>query len=742
MQQPDAHVAHEVAGITQLAADQRNVAGEFLAQRVLHHAQCPVDAVDDAGRVVEHAQQAELAEVVVHDVLDVGHRDVEQLLAGHRAGRTAEKASESGCGGRCGEVAQRERADGKTQLHRQVHAEGAFDRVREVVAQALAAKVEATVVDPAAAQLVELDGEAGVVLGAGQAIAVDGGPAADHTDLGRTGLEAHVQVLTGGAHAQGDVGAAGLIGGHRHCAVGRHARKQLLAPGAAQLALFAGEQLHLHAQLGAQPALQVEQGRLTPASELVGAMDRIGVARLAAAEPIAVDAGGDPFDAGASLGDRLAHVAQDGRAGVGADAAAAVGKDGRAKSGHRHRLDAGGVVVIKEEFRRAACKPDARFDLQLGHGRQRDLAGGAGVDHIGQRIDEVHPRQRARPGDGRQLLQVQAKAKLLLKHLVELEVDVQRVAVEAEREDLVFGAQAVVVGDAQSTFENTLDLTDGGRRVVGRLLNLLQEAVDEGEHIGQRAPDHRQHHRIEGLVGDGIAHEFQAHAGGIDHVAERQVLEVEGGTQVGHDDDQIARAHRAGPHQGGQVGGIGRVLVDHPGGARIEQVQRRHRQLDVGRQRDVGAHAGVELQAAQARLGRALQAEVDVGGADFAEGKALVQCIAAARVFVQRDAGTGAEGDARAGALAACAGLEEAHLQADFQVGDARFNTGLEGDVLDAHGEAVFTQRVAQLLGGGVDLAVQADAAPAGANTDHGVLLASQLQAVAQHGAVKQKSAV
>ncbi len=471
--------------------------------------------------------------------------------------------------------------------------------------------------------------------------------------------------------------------------------------GAGQLLLLACKELDFDAQLRAQPALQVDQGGLAPSGELVGPVHRIGVAGFAGGQPVGIDAGRDAFDPGPCAGDGLAEIAQDGVAGLVADRAAAVGEHGRPEGGHRHRLDAGGVVVVEEEFRRTARKTNAGLDLQLGHRRQRDLAGSAGVDHIGQRIHKVHAGQRAGPGYAGQLLQVEAKAKFLLEHLVELEVHVQRVAIEAERKDLVFGPQAVVVGNAQCAFKNALDLPDGCGWVVGGLLHLRQEAVHEGEDIGQRAADHWHHHRIEGLVGNGVADKLQTHAGGVDDVAERQVLEVEGGAQVGHDDHQIARTNGAGAHQRRDIGCVGRVLVDHPGRARIEQIERRHRQLDVGRQGDVGPNAWIDLQAAQLGLRRALQAEVDVGGADFAEAKSLVQRIAAAGVFVQRYPGGGVERHARARALAARRGLEEAQLQAHFQIGHIGLDAGLQGHILDAHGEAVFAQHIAQFARAG-----------------------------------------
>ena len=69
-------------------------------------------------------------------------------------------------------------------------------------------------------------------------------------------------------------------------------------------------------------------------------------------------------------------------------------------------------------------------------------------------------------------------------------------------------------------------------------------------------------------------------------------------------------------------------------------------------------------------------------------------------------------------------------------------NAGLQGHVLDAHGEPVFTQHIAQLLRSLRYRAVERDAVAAAANTHHGVLFATQLERITQHGAVKDKSTV
>ena len=520
LQQAHAHIAHEVASVTQLGAQQGDVAREFGTQGVLHHTQRHIHTIDDAGGVVEHAQQAELAEVIVHDVLDVGHRNVEQFLAGHHARCAVEETRQtSRCGGRC-EIAQGQSAHGKVQLQRQVHAKGTFHSVAEVVAQALFANVKAPVIFDCAAQLVQLDCEGGKVVGAGQTVAIDRGPAALHAQLGRPRLEPHAQVLSDRAHTEGDVSATGLLGRHTDRAPNRDLAEQLLAARSAEGALLTGKKLHVDPQLGAEPRLHFHQCRLTSSGQLVTAMDRIGVARLTATEPVRVDEGTDALDTRAGAGDGLTQVAQHGLFVCVGQHAAAVGKDHAAQSGHGHLLHAGGVVVVQEKFGGATTKANARLNLQLGHGRQGDVASRTRIDHVGQGIDKIKPGQCARAGNGGQLLQVQAEAKFLLKQLVELEVHVQRVAVEAKRKHLILWAQAVVVGDAQGFFKNALDLANGRCRVVGRLLHLIQETVDKREDIGQRAAHHRQFDRIKRLVGDRIAHKLKTHAGRVNDVRE------------------------------------------------------------------------------------------------------------------------------------------------------------------------------------------------------------------------------
>ena len=153
--------------------------------------------------------------------------------------------------------------------------------------------------------------------------------------------------------------------------------------------MLTSKQLNLDAQLAAQPVLQIHHRRLAATGQLIRPVHRIGVAGLVAAEPVGVDAGADTLDTAAKTSDHLAHVAQYGGLVVVAQTGAAIGENGRPEGSHRHRLQAACVVVIKKELRAVTTKTDARLHLQLGHGRQSDVARCAGVDDIGQAIHKV-----------------------------------------------------------------------------------------------------------------------------------------------------------------------------------------------------------------------------------------------------------------------------------------------------------------------------------------------------------------
>ena len=61
-QEAGANVADKGRGAEQLVADQRDVLGKGRAQYILHDAEGRVHAVDNVARIVEDAQQAEIAE--------------------------------------------------------------------------------------------------------------------------------------------------------------------------------------------------------------------------------------------------------------------------------------------------------------------------------------------------------------------------------------------------------------------------------------------------------------------------------------------------------------------------------------------------------------------------------------------------------------------------------------------------------------------------------------------------------
>ena len=590
--------------------------------------------------------------------------------------------------------------------------------------------------------MVELEREGRVIDGAGDAVAVDRGPAAGNTDLGRAGLETECQVLPGRAQADGGVAAARLVNRHRNSTVAGNAAEGLLRRRVGQLLLLARVKLHLDAQVGRQLRGQRHQRCLTAPDELPGAVDLVGVIGFLGSVVASIDHRGDALDPGAQAGEHAAEIFQDAGVAIIADFAAARGKGNAAEGGKRHGLELGRVVVVKEEFRACAGEADPRVNLQLGHRRQRDLAGSAGVDDVGDVVDKVETGQRARAGDLRQLREVQAEAEFLLEHLVELQVDVQHVAAEREREYLLLRRQAIVIGDAQRLLEDGFDLADGAGRVGGRVFELGQKAINEGEGVGQRSPDHRQDHRIKRLTLDRTLDKFEAQTRGLDDVFEREFLEVERRAKVGQDDDDVVGLDRTAEHQRLDVGRVHRVLVDDLERARMEGVERGDRDLNVRCQRNIGADARVDADAAQAQLRFAREREAQRRTANLVKSKAPVLRVARTGVAIERDFCRRRDVRVGAGTGAARGGCKETDLHTDLEVACIQADTARERNILDAHLHHVLAQGIALGRHRGARSVIECKGVAVATHADHGVLGAVELERVAQHGAVEDEGAV
>ena len=339
-----------------------------------------------------------------------------------------------------------------------------------------------------------------------------------------------------------------------------------------------------------------------------------------------------------------------------------------------------------------------------------------------------------------QLCQVQIEGVLLRKHHAQIEVHVQCVACQGQRENLILCRFGVVVIHAQGRFNQLLNLADGRRGVLGRLLDLGQEVVDKREHILQGAANHWQFHAVERLTGDRIAHKLKARANAADNVLETQVLEVEQFAQVRQDHHDRVGLDLTRKHQGLNVGRVHRVLVDHFDRTRIEGVQCLDGNFNVGGQRNVRPHAHVHLQAPQTGIGLALQVELHIVGAEFGEAETPVHGIGRVHIARQLNGGCRAQMHARVGSRPAGFGAEEAQLHADLQILGVQADAAREVDILHAQAELVFAQGERPLLCAGGNT-VQFDLVLIHQTSDLEFLIAD-FQHIAHHGGVKDEGAV
>ena len=470
------------------------------------------------------------------------------------------------------------------------------------------------------ALLVDLDGEGGIVFGVGFAIAVDRKPAFGDTQVHRAGVEIEVQVVAGGHHANRGAGAAGAVRRDFHAALDLNVGEGFGLRGVGQFDLLARKQLHIDAGVFAELVSQGHNGGLTTAIELVRAMVQVFVVGFGVEVDDADHGGLDALHSGAGSSNPGFEVRQNFGVFAVADRAATLGKCNTAKSSGRGLLDARGVVVVQEDIGFAIGIADAGIDLQIGHGRQVDAARPRDIQQIG---DEIQAHQRC-AGHLGQLGQVQIEGVFLRKHHAQIKVHVQRVARQGQREDLVLGSFGVVVMHAQSRLNQLLDLADGRRGILRRLLDLGEEVVHKREHILQRAANHRQLHAVEGLAGDGITDKLKACSNAADDVFETQVLEVEHLAQVRQDHNDGIGLDLARKHQGLNIGRVHRVLVDHFDRARVEGIQCLNGHFNVRGQRNVRSHAHVHTQTTQSGIGLALEIELEVVGAEFREAETSV----------------------------------------------------------------------------------------------------------------------
>ena len=428
--------------------------------------------------------------------------------------------------------------------------------------------------------MIEHQVETGPIVGAGQAIAIDGDPPPLDTDVGRAGTEAQTQVLADNLHAHAGEGAAGLIGSHRLTAHHRHLAEAHLRRWVGTGAAAASQQDEIDAEVLFQASLEIEH-RLDAVGPQGGASAaasdcRIDAVGFSAAVKQGIDACLDALDIAAAA-DRLGFECRQQVlvSGV-ADLAAAAGKGLHPKCGNGLAHQLGGIEVVEEGLDlpltiAAAAVSHAGIDLQAGLDTQSHLAAGTWIENIAERRDEIEPADATcQLTKG---IEVEVEAEVLAEHLADVEVQVEGVAVEAERKTLLAGRKVVVVIDAEPLLNQHLDLRQHRRRIVGNLLELGKNAIDKREGFGERTADYRQPDAVEGLVGQGIAHRLQTQTHTADHLADAEVAEIKGGTQIGHHDSHGIGLEPAGSHQVWQVNLIKRVLLDHPGSTRIQRIE-------------------------------------------------------------------------------------------------------------------------------------------------------------------------
>ena len=206
-----------------------------------------------------------------------------------------------------------------------------------------------------------------------------------------------------------------------------------------------------------------------------------------------------------------------------------LGAERQARAGFRER-----VVLPDEELDGAettgldTAEIDPDVDHRLDEGAELDLD--TRVDELGNALEcgEVQPQRT----EG---LEVEAEREDVLEDLVPLDVEDQLLPLENQREGLIVRIGLVVVSDAERVLDQLLDLLDHRGRILGRLLDLLEEIVDKPEHILQRPVHDRNLLAVEGLVGQRRLEPLDPAADRRDDRLEVESAEVEGVAEVRQD---------------------------------------------------------------------------------------------------------------------------------------------------------------------------------------------------------------
>ena len=311
-------------------------------------------------------------------------------------------------------------------------------------------------------------------------------------------------------------------------------------------------------------------------------------------------------------------------------------------------------------------------------------------------------------------------------------MNIQSIAVDGQRECLILDGKGVVISDAQSVFDDALDLANRSGGVLFGLFEFAKKLIDKREHILERSAYDWHDHRIERLVFDRVAHHFQTGSGGGNDVAEGHVLEVEHGAQIGQDDDDIVFRDLTQPDQLVHVRGVHRVLVDNLEVTGIEQVHRRQRDLDIRRQWNIRSQTRINRQTTQPGRGLTAQIKVQRRRINFAEREAGVSFDLFIRIAVKRHRNISPQMQTRTGPGATSRGLQKAQLHANLKVGHIKGGRRCQRDVFHTQRKRTFAQDVAHVVHGFVYGAVQCHHMGA-TIADDLISLAAKFQRVTQH---------
>ena len=536
------------------------------------------------------------------------------------------------------------------ELQRQFEAQLAGYQRGEVVADPFSGGVVTPVIRQAigGASLIEHQAEGGPVAGAGKTITIQREPAATHPQIGGTSAETEVERFA--LHLQAQIGerAAGQL--HRHGLSPHylHRAESHLAGGVVHRGHGADEQVHRQAEVAFQATLQIEHGldavRRQGGAACTADHAAVDPCRFRGAVEQGIHRGLQAHHIAAAADQFALQQLEQGPIGLVADAAAAAAERAGMEVAQVVGDQLAGVVVIEKGLHLAAAEAHTGIDLQTRAQGQLHLAACTRIEDIAQGGDEIKAIQTT-AGPFPQGIEIEIEPEVLAENLGDIEVDVEAVAIEAEGEALAVGGEAVVVPDAQSGFDQPLQLRQQGAGLVGHRFELGQQVVEEGEGFGQGAADHRQHRCVEGLILHGAAHHCQALADATHHIAEAEVADIECSTQIGHHHSNGIPLQAARRHEARQVHRHQRALADQAGRTARERVEQGDADLCMGGDRQFTAQSRRQAQPPQAGLGLGLKVEAEAGCLDLLQIEAAVEGVPGAGLTIEADPGLQAQGD-------------------------------------------------------------------------------------------------